>query len=79
MYNMYLCINDKPQAVDCELLLCADDTCLIFQHKDITEIEMALNKKFSVFCHWFVDNKLSTHFDGDKAKSVLFSSTYFFL
>ena len=57
MYNMYLCINDKPQAVDCELLLCADDTCLIFQHKDITEIEMALNKKFSVLCHWFVDNK----------------------
>ena len=33
-----LYINDTPQAVDCELLLCADDTCLIFQHNDITEI-----------------------------------------
>ena len=35
-----------PQAIDCELLLYADDTCLIFQHKDITKIEAALNKKF---------------------------------
>ena len=34
-----LYINDMPQAVDCELLLCADDTYLIFQHKDITKIE----------------------------------------
>ena len=33
-----------PQAVNCELLLCADDSCLICQHKDITEIESALNK-----------------------------------
>ena len=44
------------QAVDCELLLYADDTCLIFQHKDITEIETVLNKNFSML--WFVDNKL---------------------
>ena len=43
------------QAVDCELLLYTDDTCLIFQHKDITEIELALNKKFRVLCDWFVD------------------------
>ena len=28
-----LYINDIPQAVDCELLLYVDDTCLIFQHK----------------------------------------------
>ena len=34
-----------PQAIDCELLLYADDTCLIFQHKDIHEIEIVLNKK----------------------------------
>ena len=39
-----------PQAVDCELLLYADDTYLIFQHKDITGIEMELNKNFSMFC-----------------------------
>ena len=43
-----------PQAVDGELLLHADDTCLIFQHKDITKIETALNKNFSMLCDRFV-------------------------
>ena len=65
-----------PQAVDCELLLYADDTCLIFQHKDITEIESALNKNFSMLCDWFVDNKLSIHFGEDKTKSILFGSKH---
>ena len=71
-----LYINDVPQAVDCELLLYADDTCLIFQHKDITEIESALNKNFSMLCDWFVDNKLSIHFGEDKTKSILFGSKH---
>ena len=30
-----LYINDMPQAVDCDLFLYADDTCLLFQHKDL--------------------------------------------
>ena len=38
-----------PQPVDCEMLLYADDTCLIFQHKDITEIETELNKNSVCF------------------------------
>ena len=38
-----------PQAVECELLLYADDTCLIFQHSDINEIETQLNKKYKNF------------------------------
>ena len=71
-----LYINDMPQAVDCELLLYADDTCLIFQHKDITEIESALNKNFSMLCDWFVDNKLTIHFGEDKTKSILFGSKH---
>ena len=45
-----LFINDMLQAVDCELLLYVDDTCLIFQHNDITEIKTALNKNFSMLC-----------------------------
>ena len=65
-----------PQAVDCELLLYADDIFLIFQHKDITEIESALNKNFSMLCDWFVDNKLSIHFGEDKTKSILFGSKH---
>ena len=42
-----LYINDMPQAVKCELLLYADDTCLIFQHNDIKEIEIQLNKNLA--------------------------------
>ena len=63
--------NDMPQSVNCELLLYADDTCLIFQHNDIKEIENQLNKNFSLICDWFVDNKLSIHFGEDKTKSIL--------
>ena len=36
--------NDMPQAAGCQLLLYAEGTCLIYQNKDITEIEMALTK-----------------------------------
>ena len=63
-----------PQSVNCELLLYADDTCLISQHNDIKEIENQLNKNFSLICDWFVDNKLIIHFGEDKTKSILFSS-----
>ena len=71
-----LYINDMPQGIDCELLRYADDTCLIFQHKDIHEIEIVLNKNLSTLCDWFVDNKLSIHFGEDKTKSILFSSKH---
>ena len=67
-------INDMPQSLNCELLLYADDTCLIFQHNDIKESENQLNKNLSLICDWFVDNKLSIHFGEDKTKSILFSS-----
>ena len=66
-----LYINDMPQSVNCELLLYANGTCLIFQHN---YIENQLNKNFSLICDWFVDNKLSIHFGEDKTKSILFSS-----
>ena len=65
-----------PQSVDCELLLYTDDTCLIFQHRDITQIETTLNTNFSTLCDWYVDNKLSIHFVEDKTKSILFGSKH---
>ena len=68
-----LYVNDMVQAVNCDLLLYADDTGLIFQHKDINIIEQQLNGNFSNICDWFVDNKLSIHFGEDKTKSILFS------
>ena len=57
-------INDISEAVNCELLLYADDTCLIFQHNDI-EIEIQFNRNFTLICDWFLDNK---------TKSIIFSS-----
>ena len=63
-----------PQTVKCELLLYADDTCLIFQKSDINENEIQLNKRFSLICDWFVHNKLSIHFGENETNSILFSS-----
>ena len=65
-----------PQAVTCELLPYAVDTCLIFQDKNIFEIVTVLNKNFSSICDWFIDNKLSIHFGQDKTKSISFSSKH---
>ena len=64
------------QAVDCDLFQYADDSSLIYQHKDVKEIERNLNKKFSDVCDWFVDNRLSIHFGEDKIKRILFPTNY---
>ena len=54
-----LYINELPQAILSDSLLYADDTCIAFQHKNVTEIEKHLLREFSRLCDWFVDNKLS--------------------
>ena len=56
--------------IDCELLLYADDTCIIYQHKDIAEFETALNKNFSMLCDCLVDKKFSIHFERIKQNQV---------
>ena len=61
-----------PQAVDCDLLLYADDSCLVFSDQRVNDIEEQLDKNFNSLCDWFVDNKLSIHFGEDKTKSILF-------
>ena len=68
-----LYVNDMQQAIDCDLFLYADDSCLVFQHKNVRDIEINLNKNFSTLCDWFVDNRLSIHFGEDKTKSILFA------
>ena len=66
-------INDILQAVDSELLLYADDTCLIFQHRNIKTLEEHLNRCFSTMVDCVADNRLSVHFGEDETKSILFS------
>ena len=69
-------VNDMSQAAKCDLFLYANDTCLVFQYKDIIKIENQLNKDFCNICDWFVNNKLSIHFGEDKEKSILFASKF---
>ena len=35
-----LYVNDMKQAVDCDLFHYADDSCLVYQHKDVKEREI---------------------------------------
>ena len=32
-------VNDRSQGVECDLYLYADDSCLLLQHKNVTEIK----------------------------------------
>ena len=68
-------VNDMPQAVKSNLLLYANDSCLMYQHKEIAIIDKKiLNKDFENMCGLFVDKKLSIHSGDDKTKSILFAS-----
>ena len=60
--------------MDCDLFLYEDDSCLVYQHKDVSKIEQNLNKDFSIICDWFVNIKLSIHFGENKTKCILFST-----
>ena len=69
-----LYVNDMPQAVNSDILLYANDTCLIYMDKDIKMIEEQLNTDFSSLCDWLIDNKLIVHFGDEKTKSILFGT-----
>ena len=47
---------------------------LFFQGKDVIEIKKQLNRDFTNFCEWFVDNRLNIHVGEDKTKSICFAS-----
>ena len=67
-------VNDMPQAVTSTLLLYADNSRILYQHKNVLQIEKQLNEDFENLCDWFVDNKPSIHFGEEKTKSILFAS-----
>ena len=52
-------VNDMPQAVKSNLFLYADDSCLVFQGKDVIEIEKQLNEDFTNICEWFLEIDLA--------------------
>ena len=64
IFLMY--VNDMSSSVDCDLLLYAGDSCLVFAGPDLKTIEANLNINFNPLCEWFVANKLSIHFSEEK-------------
>ena len=67
-------VKNMPQAVKSTIFLYADDSCLMYEHRDASEIAKQVNKDFENVCNWFVDNKLSIQFGEDKIKFILFAS-----
>ena len=45
-----------------------------FKVQFLNELPVYFNEDFEDICDWFVDNKLSIHFEDDKTKSIFFIS-----
>ena len=54
-------VNDMESAVDCDLLLYADDSALLNRGKNITDIEQKLREELTKLNVWLIDNTLSLH------------------
>lgn len=65
-------INDLCLSVDCRLSLYADDSALLFSHKDSSVIADRLTVELTKCKRWLVDNKLSLHVG--KTECLLFGS-----
>ena len=65
-------VNDMESAVDCDLLLYADDSALLIRGKNIIDIEQKLSEELNKLNVWLIDNKLSLHLG--KTESILFAS-----
>ena len=57
---------------DCKLLLYADDSTILFSHKDPDQIAHKVGKVLESCSDWLVDNKLSLHLG--KTECILFGS-----
>lgn len=72
---LFLCyVNDMSMSIssDCKLILYADDTAILYSHKDPKIIENKLNEELSSCHSWLVDNKLSMH--SGKTECILFGT-----
>ena len=70
---LFLCyVNDMVTIVsaDCKLILYADDSAIMFAHKNHEVISQKLSNVMESCSNWLVDNKLSLHLG--KTECVLF-------
>ena len=68
-----LYMNDLCISVDCKLSLYADDSALIFAHKDPSHVASFLSSQLSSCKNWLTDNRLSLHIG--KTESILFGTS----
>jgi len=72
---LFLCyVNDMPTCIDtdCKLILYADDSVILFAHKDPATISNKLSRVMDNCSTWLIDNKLSLHLG--KTECMLFGS-----
>ena len=72
---LFLCyVNDMVISVDpeCKLMLYADDSAILFSHRDPNYISSKLGHVLESCNEWLVDNKLSLHLG--KTECILFGS-----
>lgn len=70
---LFLCyVNDMPTSVNCMLLQYADDSALIYSHKDPKIIANVLSSNLNSCNNWLIENKLSLHMG--KTELILFGS-----
>ena len=65
-------MNDILEAVKSNLFLYVDDSCLMYQYRDVKEFENQLNMNFENVCGWSLENKLSIYFGKDKTELIIF-------
>ena len=59
-------------STDCKLLLYADDSAILYSHRNPEVISSKLGKELQSCSHWLVDNKLSLHLG--KTECLIFGS-----
>ena len=72
---LFLCyVNDMSLSIssDCKLMLYADDSAILFSHKEVNVISDRLGKELRSCSNWLIDNKLSLHLG--KTECILFGS-----
>ena len=68
-------LNDMQQAVKPTLFLYADDSRILYQQKEVDEIENQLKKDFENICDWFVGKKLRIHFGKKRLNRFFFQGS----
>ena len=65
-------VNDVQSSIDsdCKVLIYADDTAILFSHRDPGVISQKLSRMLESCHEWLTDNKLSLHLG--KTESILF-------